>query len=100
MCRCTPNLRTPFCGKLGCISPAKPQEAHGVIPAGWPQPDGTILAALDAAMLRTAERYPWAAKTLGLLDDLPFTIRRQLEADLCNEIGAAIAQARPMATGD
>src|SRR5690349_8561627 len=99
MCRCTPNLRTPFCGEPGRASPTKPQEAHGVNPAGWPQPDGTILAALDAALLRTAERYPWAARTLRLLDDLPLTIRRQLEADLCNEIGAAIARARPVATG-
>jgi hypothetical protein len=22
MCRCTPNLRTPFCGKPGCEMPA------------------------------------------------------------------------------
>lgn len=26
MCKCTPNIRTPFCGKLGCVWPEqKPQ---------------------------------------------------------------------------
>lgn len=29
MCKCTPNIRTPFCGKLGCEWPnAKPEGAR------------------------------------------------------------------------
>ena len=63
-------------------------------PAGWPQPDGTILAALDAALLRTAERYPWAAKVMGTMDGMPERVRAQLEADLCNQLGMALRRAK------
>ncbi len=63
-------------------------------PSGWPQPDGTILAALDAAMMRTAEQFPWAAKVMAAVDGLPDSIRVQLEANLCNQLGRALHAAR------
>lgn len=27
MCQCNPNIRTPFCGKLGCRFPTQPAQA-------------------------------------------------------------------------
>lgn len=24
MCRCTPSIRTPYCGKYGCVNPVMP----------------------------------------------------------------------------
>lgn len=44
MCKCTPNIRTPFCGKLGCEWPAQKasieQEENALIAEkllGWKQ---------------------------------------------------------------
>lgn len=37
MCKCTPNIRTPFCGRGDCVSPAqaKPEDARMSFPGGW-----------------------------------------------------------------
>lgn len=42
MCRCTPNMRTPFCGKPGCEWPAP------AAPAAVSAPRVTTAAELDA----------------------------------------------------
>lgn len=30
MCRCTPEIRTPFCGKIGCEAPKQRIDVEGV----------------------------------------------------------------------
>lgn len=38
MCKCTPNIRTPYCGKLGCQWP-KPVKPGAPIPREFICPD-------------------------------------------------------------
>lgn len=49
MCLCTPNMRTPFCGKPGCELPAQPRPtiAAPVLPAP-PLLDFAAASRLDA----------------------------------------------------
>lgn len=62
MCKCTPNIRTPFCGKPGCEWPgSKPEGAREQVPSKDPLPEGWIPLSqgfrwiADHLMLKTPE---------------------------------------------
>lgn len=40
MCWCTPNIRTPYCGKPGCAPPQRTQDGLPIIPGRPEQPAG------------------------------------------------------------
>lgn len=53
MCKCTPSIRTAYCGKLGCEWP-------GSKPEGARVPSRTIIDDAElAALRRDAGRYRW-----------------------------------------
>jgi hypothetical protein len=51
MCRCTPEIRTPFCGKPGCEWPnkKKPKGARKVYVRGPVYESDRVLVGVDAA---------------------------------------------------
>lgn len=48
MCRCTPSIRTPFCGKPGCVAPGGYQP-HPMQGAPMPPPQQQALPESDDA---------------------------------------------------
>lgn len=59
MCKCTPSIRTPFCGKGECVWPgSKPPGARDVEPVHHPvQDDGRIRDMPEDVVMRAYEVY-------------------------------------------
>ena len=72
MCRCTPEIRTPFCGKPGCEWP--PQKAHELDHELVARFIGLIVGSTDApAALRRLREDPHEAR--AALDEIERRLR-------------------------
>ena len=58
MCKCTPEIRTPFCGKIGCEWP-KPEERPQTPKLQMKGRDWTDLAGIQGELNGMAEGLEW-----------------------------------------
>ena len=89
MCKCTPNIRTPFCGKVGCEWPGKKPEGARV------SPDSNVEKNREMLLQRSIVGL---AKYGVTTDNNPLSLRAWLQhaleeaLDMANYLQAAISK--------